>query len=273
MKIQIKFLTILSLFTTIVSLSGCNNKNTIDDKKIIVGASSSPHAEILAQTKTYIEEHGYSLEIVEFDDYILPNVGVEDGSLDANYFQHLPYLEDYNANIKTSLVSAGKIHFEPLSVYSKTQNSEKVKQNGNVGIPNDKSNGERALRLLEQLDWISLDSNASNISINSISSNPYNLHFVEFTASILPTQLDDLDYAIINGNYALSANITAYLLDNASELSTSIGADTYANIVACKKENQNKEAINILINALKQDNVKSYIENTYKGTVLPYKGE
>lgn len=267
-----KTLSITVLLASLL-LNGCGTKNTIEDKNIVVGASTTPHAEILKEAEAYIKSKGYSLEIVEFDDYILPNEGVSDGSLDANYFQHLPYLEDYNKEKGTNIVNAGKIHFEPLSVYSKTETLVNVKKNAAVGIPNDTTNGGRALKLLESLGLIELDQTKGNlVTKNDITSNPHNFQIIEFKADILPAQLADLDYAVINGNYALSSGVIEYLLPNSSEDSSSEGASTYANIIACQSGNENSEAIKILLESLRQDNIKQFIEETYKGTVLYFEG-
>lgn len=268
---KIKIASLL-LLTTLLA-NGCA-KNTIDDKNIVVGASSTPHAEILKQAEKYIKEKGYTLKIVEFDDYVMPNKGVMDESLDANYFQHLPYLEDYNKQNKTDIVSVGKIHIEPLGIYSKNDTLTNIKQNAKVAIPNDNTNGGRALRLLESLNLIEIDSSKTGlVNINDITANPYKLEIVTFEAKILSSQLDEFNYLVINSNYALSSNVDKYLLPNSSEDTSPEGlAGTYANIIACKKGNENSKAIKILLEALRQENIKEYIDATYKGAVIYYEG-
>ena len=251
----------------LLAISSCGKKN--DDKTIRVGASSSPHAEILKECKSYVESKGYKLEIVEFSDYILPNVGVAENSLDANYFQHQPYMENYNKKNKTSLKAVLKVHFEPLGFYAgKKSKLEDIEVGSTIGIPNDDTNCARALYLLRDLGLISVDeSKGFEITSKDITSNPKKLQIVELEAAQLPTQLPSFDYAVINGNYALESHITSKLLS--SEDSNGIGATTYANILCVNEGNENSEKTKILIEALSQSSIKDFINNKYQGVVVP----
>lgn len=252
-----------------VSLVGCGAKNTIDDKVIVVAASETPHAEILEQTRSYIESKGYELEIKVFNDYVIPNEVTEDGEVDANFFQHFPYLDDFNQKHNTHLVSVLQVHFEPLGLYQGKRTSLDNLNNAKIAIANDTSNGARGLLLLEQAGIIKLDSSKGvNVTVSDIVENVYNVEIVELEAAIIPVQLLDLDFAVINGNYALEANISSdKLLD--SEASDSLGAQTYANIIAVKEGNQESEDIKVLVEALSQVSITTFIENNYKGIVIP----
>lgn len=259
--------TVISLFTVV--LNGCSKGNSIDDKVIVIAASPTPHAQILEQTRVYIESKGYKLEIKEFSDYVIPNNVTESGEVDANFFQHEPYLIDFNENNKTSLTSVFKVHFEPLGLYQGKRTSLENLENAKIGIANDTSNGARGLLLLAAHDIIELDPlKGVNVTVNDIISNPYNIEIVELEAAAIPANLPDLDFAVINGNYALNSKINKTKL-LASEDSSSIGAITYANIVAVKEGNENKEAIKILIEALSQKNIIEFIYKTYNGVVVP----
>lgn len=247
-------------------------KNTIDDKKIVVGASPSPHAEILEQTRTYIESKGYELEIRVYDDYILPNLALDEGELDANYFQHLPYLNKFNNEKHTNLVSVFTVHYEPLGLYAgKSSDLQNIPNQAKVAVPNDSTNYARALLLLDSLGLITVDDTKGiDITERDILENPHQLVILPFEAASIPAQLVEVNYAVINGNYAQSANVDRNKLLG-SENHQSVALTTYPNIIAVKAENENAEAIRILIEALKQPNIKEYISNTYSvDTVLPY---
>ncbi len=250
-------------------LAGCGAKGT-DEKTIRIGASPSPHAEILNQVKAEVEAKGYKLEIVEFNDYVLPNTGVQEGELDANFFQHKPYLDDFNKNNNTTIVSVANIHFEPLGIYSaKVTNLDDIKDGAKIGVPNDATNEARALLLLEAKGFITLKAGAGiNATIQDIESNPKGLEIIEIEAAQLPRSLQDLDAAVINGNYAIAGGLkVADAL--AVEDSASVAAETYANIIAVKAGNENSEKIKVLIDALKSEAVKKYIEENYGGAVVP----
>lgn len=253
-------------------LVGCggNDSAGADDKNIKIGASPSPHAEILAQVEAAVEAQGYTLEIIEYNDYVIPNTAVEQGELDANFFQHKPYLDDFNANNGTNIVSVAAIHFEPLGIYSSSvEEVSEIGEGALIGVPNDATNEARALLLLEANGLITLKEGAGvSATINDIESNPLNLEIKEIEAAQLPLSLLDLDAAVINGNYAISGGLKVSDAI-AVEESTSIAADTYANIIAVKAGNEESEKVQVLINALKSEEVKSYIESTYAGAVVP----
>jgi len=253
-------------------LVGCggNASAGADDKNIKIGASPSPHAEILAQVEAAVEAQGYTLEIIEYNDYVIPNTAVEQGELDANFFQHKPYLDDFNANNGTNIVSVAAIHFEPLGIYSASvEEISEIGEGALIGVPNDATNEARALLLLEANGLITLKEGAGvSATINDIESNPLNLEIKEIEAAQLPLSLLDLDAAVINGNYAISGGLKVSDAI-AVEESTSIAADTYANIIAVKAGNEESEKVQVLINALKSEEVKSYIESTYAGAVVP----
>ena len=235
-----------------------------------VGASPAPHAEILEVVKDLLAEEGITLEIVEFDDYILPNQAVEDGSLDANYFQHITYMNGYNADNGTHLVSVGEIHYEPLGLYAgKTDSIDALPDGAQIAVPNDTTNEARALLLLEQEGLLTLAEGAGiNATVLDIVDNPKNLEFVELEAAQIPTRLADVDMAVINGNYAMGAGMS--IADAlAIESSDGTAATAYANVVAVKEGNENNEAILALVEALKSDEVKAYMEETFQGSVVP----
>lgn len=265
-----KIYVVLFFIVLSLGLSGCSAKNSIDDKTIIVGASVSPHAEILEQTREYIESKGYKLKIVEYTDYVQPNVGVNDGSLDANFFQHLPYLNQYNIDNKTSLVSAYEVHFEPLAIYQGKSKTIQVSDGASIGVPNDTTNEARALLLLDSLGLIEIDKTKGlKVTKLDIINNPKNLKIIELEAAIIPTKLPDLDLAVINGNVALTAGIIDKQIPFTQEKKDSEAAKTYANVICVKEGNEDKEAIKILIEALKSQKIIDFINENYQGLVIP----
>jgi len=273
MKMKNKFLKVVSLgLAAVLScglLVGCGGSEA-DDKVIKVGASPSPHAEILAEIEDAVAAQGYTLEVIEYNDYVIPNTAVEQGELDANFFQHKPYLDDFNANNGTNIVSVAAIHFEPLGIYSAAvEEVSEIGEGAMIGVPNDATNEARALLLLEANGLITLKEGAGvNATINDIASNPLNLEIKEIEAAQLPLSLLDLDAAVINGNYAISGGLS--IADAiALEESTSIAADTYANIIAVKAGNEDSEKVQVLINALQTEEVKAFIGSTYAGAVVP----
>ena len=239
---------------------------------ITVGASITPHAEILDAVRGELEALGYDLEIVEYTDYILPNVSLSDGSLDANYFQHGPYLETYNAENGTDLVNAASIHYEPMGIYPGSKTSlDELAEGDTIAIPNDGSNETRALLLLQDNGYITLADGidaSSNATVLDIVDNPLNLNILEMAAENISNSLPDVAFGIINGNYALQAGLTG---DNAlaSEDPDSDAAQTYANIVACRNGDESSDKIQALITALTSDTCREYIESTYSGAVVP----
>ncbi len=239
-------------------------------KKIVVGASPAPHAEILNAAKEILAQKGYELDIKEYVDYIQPNLALESGDLDANYFQHTPYLESFNAENGTKLVGAAAIHYEPFGIYAgKTTDLAELPEGATVAVPNDTSNEARALLLLEAQGLIKLKEGADlNATKNDIVENPKNIELYEVEAAQIPRTIEDVDVAVINGNYAIEAGfkVSDAL---AVEDSQSIAATTYGNVVAVQEGRENDEAIKALIEALTSDEVKKYIEETYEGAVVP----
>ena len=241
-----------------------------DTVKLKVGATPAPHAEILEQVKPILAEQGIDLEIVQYNDYNTPNDAVEDGSLDANYFQHITYLNNYNEANGTHLVNAGVIHYEPFGLYAgKTASLDELADGAQIAVPNDTTNEARALLLLEQEGLIKL---ADGVGINAttldIIENPKNLNIVELEAAQIPSRLADVDMAVINGNYALDAGLkVADAL--AIEASDGTAAQAYENVIAVKEGNENSEAIKALVEALQSDTIRDYINDTYNGAVVP----
>ncbi len=240
-----------------------------EDTTIVVGATASPHAEILEQVKDVLAEQGYTLEIVEFSDYVTPNTSLEDGELDANYFQHITYLENFNEERGTSLVSAGGIHFEPLGVYpGKCASFDELEEGATIAVPNDATNEGRALLLLQAEGLITLaDGVGMTATVNDIVDNPLNLQFYEAEAAAVPSAIADVDLAVINGNYALSAGIDTTTAI-ASEATDSEAAESYVNVIAVRSGDETSAKIQALVAALQSDEVREYIENTYSGSVV-----
>lgn len=239
-------------------------------KEIKVGASPAPHAEILEAAAKVLEEKGYKLNIVEYTDYVQPNLALDAGDLDANYFQHYPYLEQFNQENKTKLVSAGAIHYEPFGIYAgKTASLDSLADGAKVAVPNDTSNEARALLLLEAQGLIKLKEGAGlNATKTDIVENTKNLDILEIEAAQIPRSLQDVDIAVVNGNYAIEAGLK--VSDAlATEDSASIAATTYGNVVAVQEGKEKDEATLALIDALTSDEVKAYIESTYEGAVVP----
>lgn len=264
--------TVTILLSAVMALSlfaGCGTK-TAEDKKIVIGASTTPHAEILAIAKEILAEQGYDLVITEFTDYVQPNLALQSGELDANYFQHQPYLDDFNKENKTDLVSLASIHYEPLGIYpGKTATLDALKDGAKIAVPNDTTNEARALLLLEAQGLIKLKADVGiTATKNDIAENPKNLEIVEIEAAQLTRSLPDVDIAVINGNYAIDAGLdVATAL--AKEEKDSLAATTYANIIAIRAGDENREDLKALVAALQSDKIKKFIEDTYKGAVVP----
>ena len=269
-----KIVTLLLAVCLLASaLAGCASSAKTEDKTIVVGASSTPHAEILEQVKDALAKDGWTLEIKVFDDYVLPNKALNDGELDANYFQHTPYLESFNASNGTELVAAAKIHYEPFGIYANGLTSlSELADGATVIIPADDSNETRALLLLQQEGLIELPADASAskgvTTLDIVDDHGYNIQPVQ--ADTVPAQLANSDegtIAVINGNYALQAGLHS---SDALALESADGdaAQTYANVVACRKGEENSDKIKALISALQSDAVKQYIADTYNGAVV-----
>ncbi len=280
MKGKIIIPLILSLSILGGLLTGCGNNDAAGKKAdagsvqelevIKVGASITPHAEILRSVSDELEKQGYKLEVVEYNDYIIPNTALESGELDANYIQHLPYLEDFNKENGTHIVSVADIHYEPFGIYAgKSDSLENLKEGAVIAVPNDTTNEARALLLLQDQGLIKLKENAGlTATVKDIAENPKNFEIKELEAAQVPKALQDVDVAAINTNYALEANLK--LSDAlASEGADSLAAKTYANIIAVKEGNENAEKIKALIDAVKSEQVKKFIEDKYDGAVVP----
>ena len=244
--------------------------SSLEGTTLKVGATPAPHAEILEVVKELLAEEGITLDIVEYTDYVQPNNAVEDGSLDANYFQHITYMNDFNEQYGTHLVSAAEVHYEPMALYAgKVTSLDELPDGALIGVPNDATNEARALLVLQQEGLITLDENAGiTATINDIVDNPKNLEFSEMEAAQLPLRLADLDMAVINGNYAIDAglNIADAL---AIESAEGEAATAYANVLTVKEGRENDEGIQALLAALESDEVRAFIEETYAGAVVP----
>ncbi|MGM9916976.1 MetQ/NlpA family ABC transporter substrate-binding protein [Anaerotignum sp.] len=272
-----KFFAILLTGVLTLGLAACGGsaEAPADDASaeaitLKIGASPTPHAEILEAAKEELAAKGINLEIVEFTDYVQPNLATESGDLDANFFQHLPYLESFNAEQGTDLVSIGAVHYEPMGIYAGTVTDlANIPEGTKVGIPNDATNGGRALLLLEANGLITLDPEAGTSATKlDIVDNPLNLEIIEMEAAQLPLSLGDLGIAVINGNYAMQNGLkTEDAL--AIEAADSLAATTYGNIVAVKAGNENAPGLAELMEVLTGETISAFIESTYGGAVAP----
>ena len=266
--------TILASVLALGVFAGCGGTDAAssDDKVITVGASSTPHAEILEQAKPILAEQGYTLEITIFDDYVIPNEVVESGEMDANYFQHIPYLNSFNEEKGTHLVNAGGIHYEPFGIYPGQKSSlTDIAEGDVIAVPNDTTNEARALLLLEANGLLTLKEDAGlTATINDITENPYNLTFQELAAEQVARVKDEVAFIVLNGNYALQAGFSVAKDAIAYETSDSTAAQTYVNVIAVKEGNENNADIKALIEVLTSDAIKEYINNTYDGSVIPF---
>ena len=237
---------------------------------LTVGATPNPHAEILAQVKDDLAAEGIDLMVKEYSDYVVPNTAVEEGDLDANYFQHTPYMEKFNEENGTHLVSVGKIHYEPMGIYpGLTKTLEELPDGATIAVPNDATNEARALQLLAAQGLIELKEDAGlNATPNDITSNPKNLQFKELEAAMLPQTASEVDLSVINSNFAMEGGMNPATDSLASEDADSEAAQTFANIIAVKEGHENDPAIQALVKALQSDKVKEYIEKTYSGAVV-----
>ena len=251
-----------------LSLAACGSSGS--KKTIKVGATPAPHADILEVAKDLMAEKGYTLEIVEYNDYVQPNNSVEDGSLDANYFQHITYMNNFNEENGTHLVSVAAIHYEPFGIYAgKTASLDALADGAQIAVPNDGTNEARALLLLEQEGLITLKQGVGLSATKSdIASNPHNYEIVELEAQLLTTTLQDVDVAVINGNYAIDAGLKVSEA-LAVEAANGAAAEAYANVITVKAGNENNDAVKALVEVLKSDKIKTYIEETYDGAVVP----
>lgn len=241
---------------------------------ITVAASPTPHAEILAKAKDILAEQGYDLQITEFEDYIQPNEVVESGEYDANYFQHIPYLDSFNEEKGTHIVNAGGIHYEPFGIYPGTKSSiDDIADGDTIAVPNDTTNEARALLLLQDNGIITLKEGAGlEATVNDIAENPHNIEIVELEAAQVARVVGENSFVVLNGNYALGAGFSVAKDALAYEKSDSEAAKTYVNIIGVKEGNENSEAIKALVDALKSVEIQNYINETYDGAVIPFEG-
>ena len=273
MKLNRLIATVLTT-TLLFSFAACSKSDTepAASKVIKVGANITPHSEILEKAKPILAEKGITLEIVQLEDSITPNTGVIEGSLDANYFQHVPYLEQFNKENGSDLVSIGAIHYEPFGIYAgKTKDLKDLPDNALIAVPNNVTNEARALLLLAQEGLITLDESAGiNATIEDITSNPKNLEFKEIAPEQLVNSLPDVEIAVINGNYAIEGGL--HVRDAlAVEANDGLAAQTYGNIIATSPAKKDDESLKTLVEVLQGDEIKNYIEETYDGAVVALK--
>ena len=243
-----------------------------DDKTITVAASATPHAEILEEAKPLLEKEGYDLEVTVFDDYVRPNEVVESGEFDANYFQHIPYLDQFNEEKGTHLVNAGGIHYEPFGIYPGTKDSlDDLEDGDSIAVPNDTTNEARALLLLQDNGIITLKEGAGlNATVKDIAENPHNVEIVELEAAQVARVTGETAYVVLNGNYALEAGFSVGKDALAYEKSDSEAAKTYVNVIAVKEGNEDSEKIQALVDVLKSDEIKDFINEKYDGAVIAF---
>lgn len=270
-----KLLSLVLTATLLVGLSACGSKESdSDDKTIVVGASTTPHAVILNAVKDQLEEDGYTLVVKEFDDYVIPNTSLEEGELDANYFQHEPYLLQFNEDYNTNLTAAAFIHFEPLGIYSKdatvTNDNfgiNEVNEGDKIAVPDDATNEARALLLLEERGIIKLKEDAGLKATKAdIVENPKNVDIIEVKAENIPAMIEDLAYACVNGNYALSGGIEDKIICTESKDGKYV--DQYANVVAVRKGDEDNAKTKALIKALTSAKTKEFIEKEFGNLVI-----
>lgn len=241
---------------------------------ITIAASATPHAEILEVAKAELAKQGWDLQITIFDDYILPNEVVESGEFDANYFQHIPYLENFNKDKGTHLANAGGIHYEPFGIYpGKKTDLSAIEKGDVIAVPNDTTNEARALLLLQDNGIITLKEGAGlEATVNDIVENPYEVKIEELAAEQIARVVPEVAFVVLNGNYALQAGFSVGNDSLAYEKSDSEAAKTYVNVIAVKEGNENNEGIKALVDVLKSDAVVQYINDTYDGAVIPFEG-
>ena len=274
-----KLYLLLALVLAVASLTACGSSDKKDDSKkaeskgtIKVAASATPHAEILEEAKKILKDKGWDLQIQVFDDYVQPNNVVESGDFDANYFQHIPYLEQFNKEKGTHLVNAGGIHYEPFGIYPGTKKKlDELAEGDTIAVPNDTTNEARALLLLEANGIIKLKDGAGlTATVKDIAENPKNVKIQELEAAQVPRVKNEVAFVVLNGNYALQAGFSVSKDSIAYEKSDSEAAKTYVNVIAVKKGNENKPEIKALVEVLKSDEIKKFINDKYDGAVVPF---
>lgn len=258
--------------SAIAALAPAGIAGAEEDKTITVAASPTPHAEILEEAKKLLAEQGWDLEITEFEDYVQPNLAVEDGEFDANYFQHIPYLDSFNEEKGTHLINAGGIHYEPFGIYPGTKSSlDELEEGDVIAVPNDTTNEARALLLLQDNGVITLKEGVGlTATVKDIEENPKNVKFEELEAAQVPRVVGEDAFVVLNGNYALEAGFSVAKDSIAYEASDSEAAKTYVNIIAVKEGNEENEGIKALVDVLKSDEIKNFINETYDGAVIPF---
>lgn len=262
------------------TLTGCGSTDkkaegstgSTDSKVIKVAASATPHAEILEEAKPLLEKEGYDLEVTVFDDYVQSNEVVDSGDFDANYFQHAPYMEQFNKEKGTKLVDAGDIHYEPFGIYPGTKKSlDEIADGDEIAVPNDTTNEARALLLLQDNGIIKLKDGAGlTATVNDIAENPHNIKIVELEAAQVARVTGETAFVVLNGNYALQAGYSVKKDALAYEAADSEAAKTYVNIIAVKDGNQDSDAIKALVKVLKSDDIKKFIDEKYDGAVIAF---
>ncbi len=262
------------LLTAVLSLgvlAGCGSKDS-EAKTIKVAASATPHAEILEQAKGILSEQGWDLQVTVFDDYVQPNNVVESGDFDANYFQHIPYLDSFNAEHGTHLVNAGGIHYEPFGIYPGTKSDLGTLEEGDViAVPNDTTNEARALLLLQDNGVITLKEGVGlEATVMDIAENPKNITIQELEAAQVSRVKGEVAFVVLNGNYALEAGFSVGKDAVSYEQADSEAAKTYVNVIAVKEGSENNESVKALVDVLKSDAITDYINNTYDGAVIPF---
>ena len=257
----------LAGYSSIVSAEETEIKGTIS-----IAACATPHSEILELAAPLLEEKGWELEVTVFDDYVQPNLVVESGEFDANYFQHVPYLENFNRENETHIVNVGGIHYEPFGIYPGTKSTlDELEDGDTIAVPNDTTNEARALLLLQDNGVITLKEGAGlEATMNDIEENPKNIQIQELEAAQVARVKDEVAFVVLNGNYALQAGFNVAKDSVAYELSDSEAAKTYVNIVAVKEGNENNEGILALVDILKSDEIATYINDKYEGAVIPF---
>ena len=262
--------SILTAALALGVLTACGGQE--EGGTIKVAASATPHAEILEQVKPILAEQGWELEVTVFNDYVQPNNVVESGEFDANYFQHIPYLDSFNEEQGTHLVNAGGIHYEPFGIYPGTKSDLSTLESGDViAVPNDTTNEARALLLLQDNGIITLkDGVGLEATVLDIVDNPHEIEIQELEAAQVPRVKDEVAFVVLNGNYALEAGFSVGKDSVAYEQSDSEAAKTYVNVIAVKEGNENNDGIKALVDTLKSDAIVEYINNTYDGAVIPF---
>lgn len=269
---------LLALVLAIGTLTACGSSDKESGTKeaagktIKVAASATPHTIILEEAKTLLKKQGWDLEIKVFDDYVQPNNVVESGEFDANYFQHIPYLENFNKEKGTHLVNAGGIHYEPFGIYPGTEKKlDELKEGDTIAVPNDTTNEARALLLLQDNGIIKLKDGAGlEATVKDIAENPKNIKIQELEAAQVSRVKDEVAFVVLNGNYALEAGYSVEKDSIAYEKSDSEAAKTYVNVIAVKEGNENNEGIKALISVLKSDEIKKFINEKFNGAVVPF---